>query len=472
MSVDELRRGFDRLAGGVVPAADPYGRLMRRSRRRWRVRIAKLGAAVTAAVVSLVAMGVALQGAGGGDSDSGADGFPGWTVTSEWTWRLVNSPTRGDLANDATFIKDVIADQVDANKNLPHLKVLFAGNVGGGPVALVARYSDTHAVLDTWYGQSLTSQRATGAHGNAVLSPVVTANGAAVSPSEAWTLVLAPDGCDVATVDGTHTGTTERRWHTASKEGWLIIDSATPPYLRVTCGGVTRQQGPVAMVREASPAWPNGVVAPEPARDGETPVRLGGEDLAATATATFDRLAAAMLRETGATVAWSGQIPGDATEAVIVAGAGPKRPVLLLIAGIEPQSLVALEPPRVVSGEEDPAENQTGRERWCLVSTGWPGDSDLIAVRLPRRTGAHAELTNRVLATTPAAAVRVEALDTEGNVVARADVHDGAAVLDVGLAAAVTVRAVNANGGTVATTPFVEPAAGARLFNEPIINNW
>jgi hypothetical protein len=81
-------------------------------------------------------------------------------VSSDWTWRLINSPTLGD-SDDAAFIESVRASERDSfNENLPHMKVLFKGNVGAGTVALVARYSDTHAVPDGLYGVGPTSQGA------------------------------------------------------------------------------------------------------------------------------------------------------------------------------------------------------------------------------------------------------------------------------------------------------------------------
>ncbi len=468
MSVDELKRGFDRLASGVVPVEDPYGRLMQRKRRRWRVRTGKLAAAVAAVAVSVVAAGVALQGAG----DRGGTGFHGWAVTSDWTWRLINSPTRGDLADDAAVIDEILAvERSSANENLPHTKVLFAGNVGTRTVALVARYSDTHAVLDSPSALRGTSQWL--GSGNGVMSPVVTLASRFIPDESAqWTLVLAPDGCETSTNVGTYDGMRDRTWQPAPTGDWLVNDSATPPYLRVTCGGVTRQQGPLADLNRLDIDLSRTGLSPAPQGATAGPV-LTGAALTAAGVLAFDQLAEAMHRTSGADVVWTGRVPGDVEsgDAVLVVGDGPVRPVVLLIAGIDLQPIVALEPPRYGSGDEDPAENQSIRQ-WSLVSTGSAAEGDLIAVRVPRRAGARAELTDRVLATTPTTAVRVEALDRDGNVVAQADVTDGVAVLALRLSAAVSLNAVDANGVAVATTPFVEPKAGARVFNEKIINNW
>jgi hypothetical protein len=112
------------------------------------------------------------------------------------------------------------------------------------------------------------------------------------------------------------------------------------------------------------------------------------------------------------------------------------------------------------------------RKQWGLISTGQSDDHGLVAVRVPQRVGAHAELTDQLFVVAPTTAVRVEAVGSAGQVIAQSAVADGLAILDVGIGRPVSVRALDAAGQPVATSALSEPASGTRLFGEQFVTNW
>jgi hypothetical protein len=462
MSVDQLKAGFDRLASTVVPVEDPYGRLVRRSQRHRRTRLTQLCAAAVAVTVAGVAGSVALQGA----APHPDSGFHGWAITSDWTRHLIQSSTRGDLATNSAFIQSVLTtERAYANPNLPYTKVLFAGTIGAGPVALVARYSNTHAVLDSVIGPGRDPALSIAGTTNGVLAPVVTLSSGSVSLKEKWTLVVAPDGCEVATTVTPYTEPTGHTWQRASTTGWLVTQSSTLPFVQVSCGGTIKQQGPTDVVGEVGSRFQFAA----PGGESQTPEPMGRDAVENVALQAFDQLAATMLREGGRRTVWTGRIP-DLGNAALVRGDGPGRPSLLFVGGTTFKSLVALEPPHAVSPDAGPGDNQS-RDGWSLVSTG-AGDSELVAVRVPARAGNHAELSDRVLVAVPGGVARVEAVNGEGTIVAQAQVDGGAAVLTLAVGGATKLQGRASTGEIPATIPFIEPKTGARVFNEPLIYDW
>jgi hypothetical protein len=469
MNVEQLRHDFDRLADGVVPVPDPYGRLLRRSRRR---RLAQAGTVVGTAVAAILALatgGVAVQGTG----DRTGDTFAGWPITSDWTRRLIDSPTRGSLAGNSALLGDLVAAiHPLAPQSLARTKVLFAGDVGQNRLAVIANYSDTDATIGEFSGprnasveELVRNFRANFAPSETplmrgMLAPVLTIAGPPGNADAArgWTVVLAPAGCQVAT------SAAAGSWQPAPTGDWLLAATSGLFYTRVSCAGAVRQQGPTGTVDEVSGIASGNL--PVPARGNADPTAV------AAAVAAFDRLTQAVGRGDQPHVIWAGQLPDPKTpgQAVLVAGDGASRPVMLQI-GSPGKSMVAMAPAGQATPDGEPTMAQS-RKEWGLISTGQSDDHGLVAVRLPQRVGAHAELTDRLFVVAPPTAVRVEAIGPNGQVIAQAITSEGLSTLDIGIGRAGSVRALDVGGQPVATSTLAEPANGTRLFGEQLITNW
>jgi len=160
MNAEELRTGFDRLAATVTSDADPYEAVLRRARRRRRGLLRGFGVALAVAVTTaLAAPAVLTAGRPDVPPPTAPAPFEGKPVTSQWTWRLINSPTRGNLAGDRALIQDLVkefgktggmANGLDlVGASPPHIKVLFAHDFSGSRFVAVAYYSASAAMLVT-----------------------------------------------------------------------------------------------------------------------------------------------------------------------------------------------------------------------------------------------------------------------------------------------------------------------------------
>ncbi|MFR9774910.1 hypothetical protein ACL02O_02490 [Micromonospora sp. MS34] len=470
MSVDELRNGLARVAASVVPDDDPYGRLLRHARRRRRVRWAGAGALFAGLLATVLVVPVA--GVGGlrtwlGDPE-GASGYP---VTSDWVWRLLDSPTRGSLGADRPLVDqlartfDQDRDRVGMSRALPTAKVLFADDTAGVRTVVVAYHSDTAAALVSRTGPiGATSQQLIRAGGvsNLPVSPF-SVLGDSVD-GRTWLLGLAPAGCTVtaapsATVDAD--GAVRRSWQSVPTPGYLLLtEQRIRGWWRVECDGAIREQGPVGY------------------RTGEfsnEAVPVQGDELRAAeqaAVASYRALAegAGLPATPGPVRRWSGRIPGEGIAAAIAGPAAGVGPYILQL-GAAPKALLA------TAGPDDarPDDTETlgaSRADWALVATTVSTSPGLIAVRVPARVGGHAVLTDQLLvAPWPADAVEVEAESAAGARSA-APVDSGFAILSVPMGAEVTLRALDANGKVLASQRLREPAAGERIFNEQLVSAW
>jgi len=453
MSTEQLQRGFADLAGDVVPMDDPYGRLMRRAHRRRFGRIASALAAVLAMLgIGAAAALVAVLPTVGTRPDSRD---PGHVVTSDWAWRLINSPARGNLADDDDF-----ADRLDRylsrrpNSALPQTRILFAEDVDGLQLAVVARYSATNAVVES----VSTSNNFGNTTGEEQLRPAPTIVTGFGIVSGGPTLVLTPPGCGVSTSAPIAKPGVARVW-SAPAGDWLLLPAGEAPVIRVGCEGTIRQQGPVAIVHEAAP------------RQVSTP------DPAGYAVADFEQLTRALQLSPEPSVAWSGEVTlgGPSTMdnretrtlVVVRGGRGAGQPLLCYLAGPEPNAWVAREFTKNLS-RSDPVDRSPD---FSLVSTAVTGGGAVELIRVPGRHEGRVGLTEDLLVLVPSGAVRVEASEA-GAVVGRAGVVDGAAVVSVRMGSPTTVLAYGPDDAEVGLADLVEPARGERLFNELLITNW
>ncbi|SCG40533.1 hypothetical protein GA0070609_0895 [Micromonospora echinaurantiaca] len=478
MSVDELRAGLARIAETVVPDEDPYDRLMRHARRRRRRRFAGLWAAAAAVLAAALAGPAALTAAGlDGRPDDGTPALHGFPVDSEWTWRLINSPTRGSLAGDRAFLSELTrragrdGDRLFMSAELSTVKVLWADDTAGFRSVVLAYHSDTHAGLVTLEAEVGASPRdLVRGDSQANLEPAAfTVLETNHGTEQNWLLGLAPSGCTVSYARSAQLWSgVQRRWQTAPGGDHMLVEPALARgWWRVECDGQLRQAGPIAIQHDTvETRWAgkddprDGRPNPAPTADWRT---ARGADTAYRKLVDGSGLVGGVMPPE---VRWVGRL--DSRDAVLVGppGDGP----LVLQLGSGEGGRLALSGP----GEARPDISRIegfGPDRTPLVATGTGVAYDLAAVRVPAPVNGHAALTDRLLVVPRREAVRVEAV-ADGQVGATAEVRGGAALLTLPLGAQVTLRAVDGDGKVVGSGTLREPANGERIFNESLVWNW
>lgn len=446
MTAEDLRRGFERLTAPVVPVEDPYGRLLRRVRRRRARRFGAITAGLTALLAATTSIGLAVGQGATGHHD------PNWPAITEWTRRLIDSPTRGNLAGDTALLSGIVEQTRAIAPGLPETKVLFVADVGHNRVAVVAHRSAEHATIDSYIGRVGASAGDLVQNGtlNMPVQPVAVVTGDdATAP---WTVVLAPSGCEVSTSTRIDGGA-RNAWVPSSDGSLLVSTTAEPPYVRVACGGTVRQQGPTAPIDEVGVQGP--AQAPQRGTADPATVRL--------AVGAFTTLASAAGAFEPANVVWAGRIPDDSQlgEVVVVAAADGSGPAVLW-AGADPKASVAREP---ALGTSSSASSRS------LAATG-VASNGVIGVRVPRWSGTGAVLGPTMLVIAPGPGVRAEAFDPSGASRGTAALVDGVGVIPLGEFGPVVVRVTDSAGSVIATASIAEPASGPRLFDEPLINAW
>ncbi|MFG2059032.1 hypothetical protein ACGFI9_33940 [Micromonospora sp. NPDC048930] len=479
MSVDELRAGLARIADTVVPDPDPYERLMRHARRRRRRRFAGLGAAVAAILVAALGGPAALTGAGLRPVVDDSRIGHGHPIDSPWSWRLIDSPTRGSLAGDAAFVAEVrrLFDQQRAEvrmaADLPTVKVLYADESAGFRQVVLAYHSATAAALVTREGPVGASParllRGDGlSNGRVDPFSLLTAVSGTPGAQKQWLLGLAPAGCRVSLGRPAYPGDLglRRQWQAVPTDGYVLVDEASADgWWRVECDGQVRQAGPIWF---ADPDGPDGTY-PDDGRWAP-----GAEPPNPTVARQAGRMYAALARQSGLVdaaqpvIRWSGRLSTAEGEAVLLAAPG-KGPTLLQLGDTGSDPLLALATARDPA-PADPAP-PAGPLRPPLVATGYAVAHDLLAVRRPGRDGDRAVLTDKLLVVPGRGVTRIEAV-AAGTVLVSAPVIGGSALLTLRVGSPVILRGLDGEGVVRSSGTLQEPATGERIFNEPIVSNW
>ncbi|RNL98672.1 hypothetical protein EFE23_13250 [Micromonospora solifontis] len=480
--MDELRAGLARIAGTVVPDPDPYTLVLRHARRRRRRRFAGLVAAVAALLAAALTAPVALTAA---DRHDRADDLPlghGHPVDSPWGWRLLDSPTRGSLAGDKAFLAEVVRlfdrrrAELRMAADLPTVKVLFADDSAGVRQVVVAYRSATAAALVSREGPVGASPvRLLGGDGmsNGRADPfsLLTAVAGTVGDQRQWLLGLAPAGCRISLGRAAYAGqsTLRRTWQLVNTDGYVLLEQdVAGGWWRVECDGRIRHEGPIWVADtegrgNADGSYPtDGRWAPAADPPNPTVARQAGRVYRALA-------GQAGLIDAGPVIRWSGRLDAAGGEAVLLAAVARVGPTLLQVGGTGAAPLVADATAR------DPAPTDTVPApeplRSPLVSTGYGPAYDLVAARVPVRDGERAVLGGQLLVVPRKGVVRVEAV-VDGTVRASAPVTGGAALLTLPVGSTVTLRGLDRDGVVRCSGPLREPAAGERLFNEPLVSAW
>ncbi|GIF76982.1 hypothetical protein [Asanoa siamensis] len=488
MSVEELRAHFERIAGAVTPDVDPYGAVVRRAGLRRRRRLRGLGTAVAALTAVALAGPAALNAAGWDElppANTPSGPFVGLPVHSSWTWRLINSPTRGNLAHDQSLIQDITREfaQTGDIRNgfgllgkAPSSKVLFADEDTDSRTVIVAYYSKSEAMLVT-----------RSSHRGASAADLVKGSGTTKPWVDPFTIVgesfggslraqhwvgLAPSGCRVDTsTNGVvqPDGTVRRTWQPSPNGDYIVSEDYPPLALwRVICDGVVRFQSPAAW----QGAYDDRV---EAAAKAPTDVKTSWAGIdpatAATALAAHRGLSEhAGLQTSNAEVRWGGSVPGTGGEEAPAVLVGPKSgagPVVLQV-GESTALIVALGPTPQIRHYY--TSKYVDRMSWTTAAS--TASSELIAIRIPVRQDLGAIATDNMLVVAPPTAVKVEATVNGRQVWKASPLDDGAGIFNVRYRGDVTLRALDATGAVLATAPLQDRARGNYLFGEEVIANW
>ncbi|MCW3814193.1 hypothetical protein ONA91_06950 [Micromonospora sp. DR5-3] len=483
MSVDELRAGLAKIAEAVVPDPDPYERLLRHARRRRRRRFAGFAATV-AAVLAAALAGPALSPAG---LHHRADDLPlghGHRIDSPWSWRLINSPTRGSLAGDEAFVAEVARlfdhgrDEVRMAADLPKVKVLYADESAGFRQVVLAYHSATAAALVTREGPAGASParllRGDG-QSNGRVEPfnLLTATSGMPGAQKQWLLGLAPAGCRISLGRAAYAGQSglRRQWQAQPTDGYLLVEqAASDGWWRVECDGQVRQEGPMWFAEtdragNADETYPDdGRWAPTAEPPNPTVARQAGQVYQALARQ------AGLVDAARPAIRWSGRLDAQGGEAVLLATQDREGPTLLLTGDTGAGPLLALATDQDPA-PTDPAPAPAGPLRPPLVATGYGPADDLLAVRVPVRDGDRAVLGGQLLVVPCKGVTRIEAV-ADGAVRASAPVAGGAALLALPVGSVVMLRGLDRNGAVRCYGPLLERASGERVFNEPLVSNW
>ena len=472
---ERLRAELARSAGAARPAPDPMGRLLAR-RRRQRLRT---GGVVAVVVLALTAGLVTAAGAPVPElrptnpTPDLSQVMINEEITSQWTRRLLAAPTRGNLAGDTALVADLTRQLTgkqakwEVDPSLDRVKVLLLDDVSGARMYWVAYYNDTRAVYVSSAGPAGTSvaQLADGVFGGGAggLAPfTVEPAGADPTgrPSYRYVAALAPPGCVIATSQQAQFGpggTVTRTW--VDQGDYVVRPGADMDmWWRFTCGGV---------VRDVDKGWSD--AATHAAFAGPPVTERGAADPALVTRALAQWRSLPGLSVSRYRVLWGGTPPGATAPTVVVVGESPGGGVqVCALTGTDTHivlTAVVAGSPLDDSGARPPA---AGPAPFSAVTTAVAASADLVAVRLPDPANPDV-LSDRLLVIAPAGAT---ALHVSGGSTQTVPLTGGVGVLTAKVPAALTVRATDGAGTTLAQLTVAEPDADGLLFGQALLRRW
>ncbi|MDG4798832.1 hypothetical protein [Micromonospora sp. WMMD1082] len=456
---DEIRQALARLAEPVVPRPDPYERLLLRVRRRRRRRMAMAG------VVGLMMAATALPSFGAVDrlttadepSPATAEYQPASPIDEPMVQRLLDSPTRGNLAGDPTLVASIEREYRAARARLlvdpalNEVRVLLAHEVPGARTVVVAFLGGSHALLRAGSGRAgasvpeLLDQTGTPDEPQPLV-PYVSFGRHSLVDGHGTDLAvgLAPAGCRVDTSVGGRLqpdGSVVRSWQPASTDGFVVRGAGeTGERWRFTCDGVVRYAGPAAggaMVRAIGP----------------TPARSAVDLRMFTASSAVQELQG-MLDRNGLTgpsprVIWTGRLPDW------VSGAPTASLAISCSADGGCAALLKTDAVRLL---------RTDSGTLIDYRTGI-GTFDLVAVPLPGEAAG-------VLVSGPESAVRAELVDAGGTTVAEGPLTDGVGVFEIDHRKVSRVTIFDSEDSALRTGATPHLTADVHDLGEPTVWAW
>jgi len=449
---EDLREAFGAAVADARTGPDPYARLRRRARRRRQTRLAVAGTGLVAAAavvaVALVAVPEDLP------PDGQPVGIPGTPIASDWTRRLIASPTRGSLSGDARYVQALIQavdrhrGSLEVSPELDQVSVLFVGDVGTTRVALIALSSEERA-LAVWFAAPVdASADRLASQSVSVSNHLDPLEGIAyhVRPYQntqdlTFLVGVAPAGCAIDTAaDAQH-----QAWRRSAGDSFVALDAAaTTGWWRVTCDGTVHYQGPAGAGSSGS------IVTLPRVGDAQLDAALAG------ARGTVDRdaardVASSLLNPLWAPagaprVLWGGTEPGSG------------QPVVVAAVPVADGWTILVRRPTTTP-------DRAGPDLFRVVTRIALDDPDVLyGLRINEAAGP----SGRVLVLAPRDAATAVTVDPGGHEVGRVALSSGTGWIDA--PKSTTLRALDAKGEILATYPLDSadqpPAAG------PVIDTW
>ncbi|GIJ79127.1 hypothetical protein SAMN05443287_101576 [Micromonospora phaseoli] len=449
---DEIRQALARLAEPVVPQPDPYQRLLRRVRRRRRRQTAATGvAALVLAAVTIPPVGVLGLLRTDEPTLATAAYQPASPIDDPMVRRLLDSPTRGNLAGDTALIATIEREyraaraELLVDPSLGDVRVLFAHDAPGARVVVVAYLDDSHALI----------RQSTGPEGASV-PELLGQTGTPDEPQELTPYLffgrysrvdgdqpdglavgLAPAGCRVETSNDGRLqpdGSVVRSWQLEPNDGFVVQAGMPGGRWQFTCDGIVRYAGPARIALRtnlpiASATRPDlSVSAVRELRD-----MLYGDGL------------------TGSTpqVLWTGRLPArvaDAPAAVLVRSCSADGGCAALLKADA----------RALAGPESAV--------LTFDRTGI-GSADLVAVPLAGQTAG-------VLVAGPESATRAELIDARGSTVTDGPLTGGIGFFEVDSRTIAGVRVLDSADQPLLTAATPHLTADSYEFAEPTVWAW
>lgn len=456
---EKLHAAFlDAVHDAPQQTSDPYDQLMHRARRRRQTRLVLSGAGLAAATLAALIIVPAAR-----PDSTGSVAYAGDPVMSDWERKLIASPPRGNLSDDANYIAEITKTAAGRRTawrvapDLTKIKVLYAGDDTGSRIVMLVFFNADRAV-SVWFSApkgataSVLAARPTLSN---ELEPFETVSYAAQpygdNAETKFTLALAPAGCRI----GSSTDAAHQAWTPVPTGSFVALNTVTSEdWWRVTCDGVVHYQGPAR--------GDVGVYRLPPVTDGQLTGALAG------ARGTVDRnVARSALRfvqpgagpapalASGGRVLWGGSVPGFPASHTVVAAAplanGNGWFVTFQVSTDDStqRSLSSFSVGTRVALDDS-------KSLFGLRPAGASGDNPI----------------DRVLVLAPRNAVSAIAVDAEGRPVARTSLTDGTGWLTSTTQAPVTLRALNAQGAVIATYTLDSPSDRSVADFVPTIDNW
>jgi hypothetical protein len=493
---DDVRAAFARVTGPVVPRPDPLGRLLARHRRRgWRRGLTAAAAAVVLAAgggtLAAAPVGTPIGPSPGPDSSEtdGSDNKPYWPKArmDNWTRRLIEGPTRGNLADDKAYVSALTtafrtARNPMADRTLDRVKVLVVTDIAGIRIAVTAFYNDK-------FGSFSVSQAEAGATPEELADSKLGGMAAGLRPFFVATsgvsrgpelreheaaFALAPAGCTLDSSDAVSIGADGTAHRTWVPRGDHMIEAGElfDLWWRVTCDGQVRFEGPTTFPGPV----PDGHAGTEPAaeRGSAHPKVIG-------AAVDGWRAATRHLGGTAPRVLWAGPT-GEGRTTVVVAGPGrdgrqlvtalTDPPTDFVGPGLDNDVRTVWPTPAVYYpghlpyvGEPGPESGST-RVIPMMFGTATAASTDLVIVRLSGQDSPPA-LGDRLLVVAPQSATRLQTGAESVTLTDGVGIFPAPAPL-----AGHTVTALDAQGNVVATARYGEPDGNGQFFGERVLEDW
>ncbi|WP_328651810.1 hypothetical protein OG598_28405 [Micromonospora sp. NBC_00330] len=470
---DELSRALAELSRTLTPQPDPYGRARARYRRS---RQRRLGGLVLALVVSVGSTAFAIASPGRTTQPLPADPTESIAPVLAWSDRLLQSPPRGAVAGDSSFVGQLSEQLLAAQRRgefsrlkvpVSGVKILFADDVDDHRVALAAFVRDQPDPVTGWPSAAVWLVADKGASAQEVASTAAIRSvsdalqpyeSLAVDDAEAAHVAIAPAGC-VFLSSPLPEGDTFR-WAPEPTGSYLVRTAKThrPEWWRVDCGGVTRKTTPGP-----------GSLATKPITDAQLATAMsrvrGSVEQQSARQLVYQWSQSEGYRLTALPrVVWGGHLAGLPTGLADTPAAGEPS--------LEDGQVTVLAAPTVGGdwvGEVSIAPDQPRSDGVLSTGTSFTTTADptdpagVLAVSIDDDDGG-SEGQQLLLVVTPAAATTVRVL-RDGQEVAKSAVSGSGTTVQVPRpTAGLVVEALDASGGTIASGQVAKQ--GARRTTE------